>query len=172
MNCMKRKINIYLMIIFLIISILSISYYIEIIAQISLCVLCILERSLLMINLLILFILYEFDYKKSKICSDKYIAKIFVVSGIIISFISVFIATYHSLIESGYLLNLNFCDKLSFANNFDAEKIAELLYSENIIISSCKQNKFTIFTISLTNYNLFLNIILSLFYSLDLRKKF
>ena len=138
-----------LLIAIFIISIIALisAYFIEYILGHQPCSLCLYERIPYFVSILIILI----NYKYNKL--EKY----FILLLGIIFFMATMLSIYHFGIENGYIQESLLCDLGKGANIIDKDEILKQLEQKSI---SCKDVTFKIFGLSLTTYNIIINLLL------------
>ncbi len=125
------------------------AYFIEYILGYQPCTLCLYER--IPFFLAILIVLINFKYNKF----EKYVILLLA----IIFFIATILSLYHLGIEQGVIQESLLCDLKNGANIIDKDELLKQLQQK---IISCKDVTFKIFGLSLTSYNIIINLILTL----------
>ncbi|MBM3467237.1 MAG: disulfide bond formation protein B [Alphaproteobacteria bacterium] len=128
------------------------AYFVEYIMQLAACPLCIYQRFPYLIFIFISIIAVAGkEYEKCNI----YLV-ITVIGAIIL-------AGYHTGIERGVFVLSSLCKPLvSVAENISVHDFTKLLYSQKIAM--CNKPALVIFNLSMTEWNLLLNIILLIFF--------
>ena len=126
------------------------AYLIEYVLGHQPCNLCLYERIPYFLAILIVLI----NYKYNKL--EKYL----ILSLAIIFLIATILSLYHLGIEQGFIQESLLCDLEKGANIVDKDEILKQLQQKSI---SCKDVTFKIFGLSLTSYNIIINLILALY---------
>ena len=126
------------------------AYFIEYILGHQPCNLCVYERIPYFLAILIVLI----NYKYNKL--EKYL----ILSLAIIFLIATILSLYHLGIEQGFIQESLLCDLEKGANIVDKDEILKQLQQKSI---SCKDVTFKMFGLSLTSYNIIINLILALY---------
>ena len=126
------------------------AYFIEYILGHQPCNLCVYERIPYFLAILIVLI----NYKYNKL--EKYLILLLA----IIFLIATILSLYHLGIEQGFIQESLFCDLEKGANILEKDEILKQLQQKNI---SCKDVTFKMFGLSLTSYNIVINLVLTLF---------
>ena len=129
---------------------LASAYFIEFILGHQPCILCIYER--IPFFLAILIILINYKYNKLEEYLILLLAIIFLVATIL--------SLYHLGIEQGFIQESLLCDLENGANTIDKDEILKQLQQKRV---SCKDVTFKMFGLSLTSYNIIINLILTLY---------
>ena len=142
------KVEHYLKIILLIsfISIVS-AYFIEYVLGHQPCNLCLIERIPYILSIVLIVI--NFRLKKS----EKFLI-LFLILTFVFSFL---ISVYHSGIEQGFFEESSLCTLKNNSNIISKEELLKILNERTI---SCKDVTFRIFGLSLTNVNIFINLLI------------
>ena len=126
------------------------AYFIEYILGHQPCSLCLYERIPFFLGILI--VLINFKYNK--------LEKYFILLLGIIFFIATILSLYHLGIEQGLIQESLLCDLKKGANIIDKDEILKQLQQKSV---SCKDVTFKMFGLSLTSYNIIINLILALY---------
>ena len=126
------------------------AYFIEYILGHQPCSLCLYERIPFFLVILIILINYKYDK----------LEKYFIVLLAIIFFIATILSLYHLGIEQGFIQESLLCDLEKGANIIDKDEILKQLQQKSI---SCKDVTFKIFGLSLTNYNVIVSLLLTIY---------
>ena len=126
------------------------AYFIEYILGHQPCSLCLYERIPFFLGILI--VLINFKYNK--------LEKYFILLLGIIFFIATILSLYHLGIEQGLIQESLLCDLKKGANIIDKDEILKQLQQKSV---SCKDVTFKMFGLSLTSYNIIINLILTLY---------
>jgi len=126
------------------------AYFIEYILGHQPCSLCLYERIPFFLAILIVLI----NYKYNKL--EKY----FILLLGIIFFIATILSSYHLGIEQGFIQESLLCDLEKGANTIDKDEILKQLQEKSV---SCKDVTFKMFGLSLTSYNIIINLILTIY---------
>ena len=129
---------------------LASAYFIEFILGYQPCILCIYERIPFFLAILIILI----NYKYNKL--EKYLILLLA----IIFLIATILSLYHLGIEQGFIQESLLCDLENGANTIDKDEILKQLQQKSV---SCKDVTFKMFGLSLTSYNIIINLILTLY---------
>ena len=129
---------------------LASAYFIEFILGHQPCILCIYERIPFFLAILIVLI----NYKYNKL--EKYLILLLA----IIFSIATILSLYHLGIEQGFIQESLLCDLENGANTIDKNEILKQLQQKRV---SCKDVTFKMFGLSLTSYNIIINLILTLY---------
>ena len=129
---------------------LASAYFIEFILGHQPCILCIYERIPFFLAILIVLI----NYKYNKL--EKYLILLLA----IIFSIATILSLYHLGIEQGFIQESLLCDLENGANTIDKDEILKQLQQKSV---SCKDVTFKMFGLSLTSYNIIINLILTLY---------
>ena len=129
---------------------LASAYFIEFILGHQPCILCIYERIPFFLAILIVLI----NYKYNKL--EKYLILLLA----IIFSIATILSLYHLGIEQGFIQESLLCDLENGANTIDKDEILKQLQQKRV---SCKDVTFKMFGLSLTSYNIIINLILTLY---------
>ena len=134
-----------------IISILTLSsaFFIEHFLGHQPCNLCILERIPYLMAIVIIILNYKFVH----------LEKYFILFLIIIFLISTILSLYHLGIEQGFIKESLVCDLKKGSDLLSKEDILKQLQEKNI---SCKDVTFKIMGLSLTSYNIFISLLISI----------
>ena len=128
---------------------LSSAFFIEYILGHQPCNLCILERIPYLLALIIIVLNYKF------INLEKY----FILSLILIFLAATILSLYHLGIEQGFIEESLVCDLKKGSDLVSKEDILKQLQEKNI---SCKDVTFKIMGLSLTSYNIFISLIITI----------
>ena len=126
------------------------AYFIEYILGHQPCNLCVYERIPYFLAILIVLI----NYKYNKL--EKYL----ILSLAIIFLIATILSLYHLGIEQGFIQESLLCNLEKGANIVDKDEILKQLQQKSI---SCKDVTFKMFGLSLTSYNIIINLILTIY---------
>ena len=126
------------------------AYFIEHILGHQPCALCLYER--IPYFLAILIVLINFKYNKA----EKYAILLLA----IIFFIATILSLYHLGIEQGFIQESLLCDLEKGANTIDKDEILKQLQEKSV---SCKDVTFKMFGLSLTSYNIIINLVLTFY---------
>ena len=129
---------------------LASAYFIEFILGHHPCILCIYERIPFFLAMLIILI----NYKYNKL--EKYLILLLA----LIFLIATILSLYHLGIEQGFIQESLLCDLKNGANTIDKDEILKQLQQKSV---SCKDVTFKMFGLSLTSYNIIINLILTLY---------
>ena len=125
------------------------AYFIEYILGHQPCSLCLYERIPFFLAILIVLINYKYDK----------LEKYFILLLAIIFFIATILSLYHIGIEQGFIQESLLCDLKKGANIIDKDEILKQLQQKSI---SCKDVTFKIFGLSLTSFNIFISLLLTI----------
>ena len=128
---------------------LASAFFIEHILGHQPCNLCIFERIpylLAIIIILLNFKFYQFE-------------KFFILLLVIVFLFGAILSLYHLGIEQGFIQESLVCDLKSGSNLLSKEEILKQLQEKNV---SCKDVTFKIFGLSLTSYNIFISLLISI----------
>ena len=114
------------------------------------CSLCMYERIPFFLAILIILINYKYDK----------LEKYFILLLTIIFFLATILSLYHLGIEQGFIQESLLCDLENGANTIDKDEILKQLQQKSV---SCKDVTFKMFGLSLTSYNIIINLILTLY---------
>ena len=126
------------------------AYFIEYMLGYQPCNLCLYERIPYFLAILILLI----NYKYNKL--EKYIIILLALNF----FIATILSLYHLGIEQGFIQESLLCDLEKGANIIDKDEILKELQKKSI---SCKDVTFKIFGLSLTNYNIIISLLFTIY---------
>ena len=126
------------------------AYLIEYVLGHQPCNLCLYERIPYFLAILTVLI----NYKYNKL--EKYL----ILSLAIIFIIATILSLYHLGIEQGFIQESLLCDLNKGANIVNKDEILKQLQKKSI---SCKDVTFKMFGLSLTSYNIIINLILALY---------
>ena len=113
------------------------------------CNLCILERIPYLMAIVIIILNYKFVH----------LEKYFILFLIIIFLIATILSLYHLGIEQGFIKESLVCDLKKGSDLLSKEDILKQLQEKNI---SCKDVTFKIMGLSLTSYNIFISLLISI----------
>ena len=113
------------------------------------CNLCILERIPYLMAIIIILLNYKFVH----------LEKYFMLFLIIIFLAATILSLYHLGIEQGFIKESLVCDLKKGADLLSKEDILKQLQEKNI---SCKDVTFKIMGLSLTSYNIFISLLISI----------
>jgi len=128
---------------------LASAFFIEYILNHQPCNLCILERIPYLLAIVIIIFNYKFNQFE----------KFFILLLAIIFLIGTILSLYHLGIEQGFIQESLVCDLKSGSNLLSKDEILEQLQEKNV---SCKDVTFKIFGFSLTSYNIFISLLISI----------
>ena len=131
---------------------LASAFFIEYVLGHQPCNLCILERIPYLLALIIIVLNYKF------IQLEKY----FILLLILIFLAATILSLYHLGIEQGFIKESLVCDLKNGSNLLSKEDILKQLQQKNV---SCQDVTFKIFGLSLTSYNIFISLIITIFTS-------
>ena len=129
---------------------LTSAFFIEYILGHQPCSLCIYERIPFFLAILIILINYKYDK----------IEKYFILLLTIIFFLATILSLYHLGIEQGIIQESLLCGLENGTNTIDKDEILKQLQQKRV---SCKDVTFKMFGLSLTSYNIIINLILTLY---------
>jgi len=113
------------------------------------CNLCILERIPYLLAILLILLNYKFNH----------LEKYFLILLTIVFFIATILSLYHLGIEQGFIQESMVCDLKSGSNFLSKEDILKQLQEKSV---SCQDVTFKIFGFSLTSYNIFISLLISI----------
>ena len=113
------------------------------------CNLCILERIPYLMAIVIIILNYKFVH----------LEKYFILFLIIIFLVATILSLYHLGIEQGFIKESLICDLKKGSDLLSKEDILKQLQEKNI---SCKDVTFKIMGLSLTSYNIFISLLISI----------
>ena len=113
------------------------------------CNLCILERIPYLMAIVIIILNYKFVH----------LEKYFILFLIIIFLVATILSLYHLVIEQGFIKESLVCDLKKGSDLLSKEDILKQLQEKNI---SCKDVTFKIMGLSLTSYNIFISLLISI----------
>ena len=113
------------------------------------CNLCILERIPYLMAIVIIILNYKFVH----------LEKYFILFLIIIFLVAAILSLYHLGIEQGFIKESLVCDLKKGSDLLSKEDILKQLQEKNI---SCKDVTFKIMGLSLTSYNIFISLLISI----------
>jgi len=143
--------NLLLKIIFLIsIGALVSAFFIEYELGHKPCNLCILERVPYILAIALILLNYKFNH----------LEKYFLIMLIIVFFIATILSLYHLGIEQGFIQESMVCDLKSSYNLLSKEEILKQLQEKSV---SCKDVTFKILGLSLTTYNTFISLLITIY---------
>ena len=114
------------------------------------CNLCILERIPYLIAIILILLNYKFNH----------LEKYFLILLIAVFFIATILSLYHLGIEQGFIQESMVCDLKSGSNVLSKEDILKQLQEKSV---SCKDVTFKIFGLSLTNYNIVISLLITIY---------
>jgi len=143
--------NPYILLILLSVFCLMSAYFVEYIMQLKPCSLCVYQRFPYLILIVIsLIAVAEKNYKKY----NKYL--------IVTLIIAIVIAGYHTGVEKGIFELSSLCKPLiSVTNDISISDFTKILYNQDIVM--CNKPALVIFNLSMTEWNLLLNLIILIF---------
>ena len=143
--------NPYILLILLSVFCLMSAYFVEYIMQLKPCSLCVYQRFPYLILIVIsLITVAEKNYKKY----NKYL--------IVTLIIAIIIAGYHMGVEKGVFELSSLCKPLiSVTNDISISDFTKILYNQDIVM--CNKPALVIFNLSMTEWNLLLNLIILIF---------
>ena len=113
------------------------------------CNLCIMERIPYLMAIIIIILNYKFVH----------LEKYFILFLIIIFLVATILSLYHLGIEQGFIKESLICDLKKGSDLLSKEDILKQLQEKNI---SCKDVTFKIMGLSLTSYNIFISLLISI----------
>ena len=113
------------------------------------CNLCIMERIPYLMAIIIIILNYKFVH----------LEKYFILFLIIIFLVATILSLYHLGIEQGFIKESLACDLKKGSDLLSKEDILKQLQEKNI---SCKDVTFKIMGLSLTSYNIFISLLISI----------
>ncbi len=127
------------------------AYFVEYVMQLKPCSLCVYQRFPYLILIVIsLIAVAEKNYKKY----NKYL--------IVTLIIAIIIAGYHTGVEKGVFELSSLCKPLiSVTNDISISDFTKILYNQDIVM--CNKPALVIFNLSMTEWNLLLNLTLLIF---------
>ena len=128
---------------------LSSAFFIEYILGHQPCNLCILERIPYLLAIIIIMLNYKFVH----------LEKYFILLLIIVFLAATILSLYHLGIEQGFIEESLVCDLKKGSDLLSKEEILEQLQEKNI---SCKDVTFKIMGLSLTSYNIFISLLITI----------
>ena len=129
---------------------LASAFFIEYVLGHQPCNLCVLER----IPYLLAIIIFILNYKFVRL------EKHFILLLILIFLAAIILSLYHLGIEQGFIEESLVCDLKDGSNLLSKEDILKQLQQKNV---SCQDVTFKIFGLSLTSYNIIINLVLTLY---------
>ena len=146
----KNRKNLLIKFIFLVSIIALVSaFFIEYILEHQPCNLCVLERIPYFLTIIIVLLNYKFIQFE----------RFFILLLAIIFLAGTILSLYHLGIERGFIQESLVCDLKSGSNLLSKEEILKQLQEKSV---SCKDVTFKIFGLSLTSYNIFISLIISI----------
>ena len=128
------------------------AFFIEYVLGHQPCNLCIMERIPYLLAIIIIVLNYKFVH----------LEKYFILLLILIFLIATSLSLYHLGIEQGFIKESLVCDLKNQSNLLSKEDILKQLQQKNV---SCQDVTFKIFGLSLTSYNIFISLIITIFTS-------
>ncbi len=128
------------------------AFFIEYVLGHQPCNLCVMERIPYLLAIIIIVLNYKF------VDLEKY----FILLLILIFLIATGLSLYHLGIEQGFIKESLVCDLKNQSNLLSKEDILKQLQQKNV---SCQDVTFKIFGLSLTSYNIFISLIITIFTS-------
>ena len=126
------------------------AFFIEYILGYQPCNLCILERFPYFLAIIV--ILFNYKFSQFQKFSMLVLTIIFLVGTIL--------SIYHLGIEQGFIQESLVCDLQNSSNLLSKEEILQQLQEKNV---SCKDVTFKIFGLSLTTYNIFISLLITIY---------
>jgi disulfide bond formation protein DsbB len=148
MRLIKHKTPLSLILLFSIFA-LFVAYFIQYVLKHQPCNLCLIERVPYVMSIIIILICLLF----------KKFEKISLIALSLIFFIAALIAFYHFGIEQGFIKESLVCDLNSESDDLSKEALLKQLKEVSV---SCKDVTFAVFGLSLTTFNIFISLILSI----------
>ena len=131
---------------------LALAFFIEYVLGHQPCNLCIMERIPYLLAIIIIVLNYKFVH----------LEKYFILLLILIFLIATSLSLYHLGIEQGFIKESLVCDLKNQSNLLSKEDILKQMQQKNV---SCQDVTFKIFGLSLTSYNIFISLIITIFTS-------
>tara|TARA_B100001109_G_scaffold208337_1_gene175801 strand:- start:127 stop:609 length:483 start_codon:yes stop_codon:yes gene_type:complete len=128
------------------------AFFIEYVLGHQPCNLCIMERIPYLLAIIIIVLNYKFVH----------LEKYFILLLILIFLIATSLSLYHLGIEQGFIKESLVCDLKNQSNLLSKEDILKQIQQKNV---SCQDVTFKIFGLSLTSYNIFISLIITIFTS-------
>ena len=128
------------------------AFFIEYVLGHQPCNLCVMERIPYLLAIIIIVLNYKFVH----------LEKYFILLLILIFLIATSLSLYHLGIEQGFIKESLVCDLKNQSNLLSKEDILKQLQQKNV---SCQDVTFKIFGLSLTSYNIFISLIITIFTS-------
>ena len=128
------------------------AFFIEYVLGHQPCNLCVMERIPYLLAIIIIVLNYKFVH----------LEKYFILLLILIFLIAASLSLYHLGIEQGFIKESLVCDLKNQSNLLSKEDILKQLQQKNV---SCQDVTFKIFGLSLTSYNIFISLIITIFTS-------
>ena len=128
------------------------AFFIEYVLGHQPCNLCIMERIPYLLAIIIIVLNYKFVH----------LEKYFILLLILIFLIATSLSLYHLGIEQGFIKESLVCDLKNQSNLLSKEDILKQMQQKNV---SCQDVTFKIFGLSLTSYNIFISLIITIFTS-------
>ena len=125
------------------------AFFIEYVLGHQPCNLCVMERIPYLLAIIIIVLNYKFVH----------LEKYFILLLILIFLIATSLSLYHLGIEQGFIKESLVCDLKNQSNLLSKEDILKQLQQKNV---SCQDVTFKIFGLSLTSYNIFISLIISI----------
>ena len=144
----KKNLIIKLIFIISIVALVS-AFFIEYFLGHQPCNLCILERIPYLMAIIVILINYKFTH----------LEKYFLLVLFVIFLAATILSLYHLGIEQGFIKESLVCDLKNGSNLLSKEDILEQLNKKNI---SCKDVTFKIMGLSLTSYNIFISLLITI----------
>ena len=146
----KDRRQLLIKIIFLVSTVALLSaFFIEYILGHQPCNLCIFERISYLLAIII--ILFNLKYNQFE--------KFFILLLVIVFLFGAILSIYHLGIEQGFIQESLVCDLKSGSNLLSKEEILKQLEEKSV---SCKDVTFKIFGLSLTSYNIFISLLITI----------
>ena len=128
------------------------AFFIEYVLGHQPCNLCVMERIPYLLAIIIIVLNYKFVH----------LEKYFILLLILIFLIATGLSLYHLGIEQGFIKESLVCDLKNQSNLLSKEDILKQMQQKNV---SCQDVTFKIFGLSLTSYNIFISLIITIFTS-------
>jgi len=128
------------------------AFFIEYVLGHQPCNLCVMERIPYLLAIIIIVLNYKFVH----------LEKYFILLLILIFLIATSLSLYHLGIEQGFIKESLVCDLKNQSNLLSKEDILKQMQQKNV---SCQDVTFKIFGLSLTSYNIFISLIITIFTS-------
>ena len=143
-----NKNNTLLLVFFISIIALISAYFIEYILGHQPCNLCLIERIPYALSIIIIFLIYKF----------KQFEKILIMLLILVFVFSFIVSIYHFGIEQGYIKESLVCDLQNGSKILSKDELLKELQKKTV---SCKDVTFKLFGLSLTTFNIFISLLIT-----------